>query len=157
MIPFKGTLDLSTKFDLMLLFRCHFMLNPMIAIRFRPDSISIQGPAGAVNAKNGVKYIATTIIPLSSMRTYNYDCNREEVTVWLPAYHIVNLKGFKVFVIKISPAPRNDSESHYSRVEISISMLKERREPIVCILKELFLIMENEKERIICNFEGMAT
>ena len=90
------------------------------------------------------------------MRKYNYDCNREEVTIWLP-YHIVNLKGFKVFVINISPAPRNDSESDYSRVEISISMLEERREPIVCILKELFPIMENEKERIFCNFEGMAT
>ena len=39
----------------------------MIAIRFRPHSISIQGPAGEVNAKNGVKCIATTTIPLSSM------------------------------------------------------------------------------------------
>ena len=48
MIPFKGTIDLSTKFDLMPSFRCHFRLNPMIAIRFRPDSISIQGPAGDV-------------------------------------------------------------------------------------------------------------
>ena len=97
-----------------------------------------------------------TTIPLSSMRKYNYDCNREEVTIWLP-YHIVNLKGFKAFFINISPAPRNDSESDYSRVEISISTLEGRREPIVCILKELFPIMENEKERIICNFEGMAT
>ena len=74
---------------------------------------------------------------------YNYDCNREEVTIWLP-YHIVNLKGFMAFVINISPAPRNDSESDYSGVEISISMLEGRREPIVCILKELFPIMENE-------------
>ena len=90
------------------------------------------------------------------MQKYNYDCNREEVTIWLP-YHIVNLKGFKAFGINISPAPRNDSESDYSRVEISISMLEGRREPIICILKELFPIMENEKERIICNFEGMAT
>ena len=156
MIPFKGTIDLSTKFDLMPLFRCHFRLNPMIAIRFRPDSISIQSPAGDVVTKNGVKCIATTTIPLSSVQKYNYDCNREEVTVWL-SYHIVNLKGFKAFIINISPAPRNDSESDYSRVEISFSTLEGRREPIVCILKELFPIMENEKERIICNFEGMAT
>ena len=149
MKPFKGTIDLSTKFDLMPLFRCHFRLNPMIAIRFRPDSICIQGTAGDVVTKNGVKCIATTTIPLSSMRKYNYDCNREEVTIWLP-YHIVNLKGFKAFFINISPAPRNDSELDYSRVEISISMLEG-------ILKELFPIMENEKERIVCNFEGMAT
>ena len=108
----------------------------MIAIRFRPDSISIQGPAGEVNAKNGVKCIATTTNALSSMRKYNYDCNREEVTVWLP-YHIVNLKGFKAFFINISPAPRNDSESDYSRVEISISMLEGRREPIVHILNRI--------------------
>ena len=120
------------------------------------DSISIQGPAGEVNAKNGVKCITTTTIPLSSMLKYNYDCNREEVTVWLP-YHIVNLKGFKAFFMNISPARRSDSESDYSRVEISISSFSGRREPIVCILKELFPIMENEKERIICNFEGMAT
>ena len=52
MIPFKGTIDLPTKFDLMPLFRCHFRLNPMIAIRFRPDSISIQGPAGDVVGLN---------------------------------------------------------------------------------------------------------
>ena len=128
----------------------------MIAIRFRPDSISIQGPTGDVVTKNGVKCIATTTIPISSMRKYNYDCNREEVTVWLPN-HIVNLNGFKAFLMGISPAPRNDNESDYSRVEISISTLKGRRERIVCILKELFHIMENEKERIICNFEGMAT
>ena len=128
----------------------------MIAIRFRPDSISIQGPAGEVNAKNGVKCIATTTIPLSSMWKYNYDCNGEEFTVWLP-YHIVNLKGFKAFFINISPAPRNDSGLDYSRVEISISTPEGRRKPIICILKELFPIMENEKERIICNFEGMAT
>ena len=147
---------MSTKFDLMPLFRCHFRLNLMIAIRFRPDSISIQGPAGDVVTKSGVKCIATTMLPLSSMQKYNYECNEEEVTIWLP-YHIVNLKGFKAFIMNISTAPRNDSESDYSRVEISISTLKGRREPIICILKELFPIMENERERIICNFEGMAT
>ena len=118
--------------------------------------VSKQGPAGDVVTKSGVKCIPTTTLPLSSMQKYNYDCNREEVTVWLP-YHIVNLKGFKAFVINISPAPRNDSESDYSRVEISISMLEGRREPIICILKESFPIMENERERIICNFEGTET
>ena len=41
MLPFKGTIDLLTKFDLMPSLRCNFRLNPMIAIRFRPDSISI--------------------------------------------------------------------------------------------------------------------
>ena len=156
MIPFKGTIDLSTKFDLMPLLRCHFRLNPMIAVRFRPDSISIQGPAGDVLTKSGVKCVATTMLQLSSMQKHNYECNREDVTVWLP-YHIINLKGFKSFVINISPAPRNDSESDYSRVEITISMLEGRREPIICILKELFPIVENEKKRIICNFEGTAT
>ena len=154
MIPFKGTIDLSTKFDLMSLSRCHFRLNPMIAIRFRPDSISIQGLAGVVVIKNRVKCIATTTLPLSSMQKYNYECNREEVTVWLP-YYIINLKGFKAFVMNVSPAPRDNSESDYSRVEISISELK-GREPIIPIL-ELFPIMENEKERIICNFEGTTT
>ena len=126
----------------------------MIAIRFRPDSISIQGPAGDVVTKSGVKCIATTTLQLSSMQKYNYECNGEEVTVWLP-YHIIILKGFKSFVINISPAPRNDSESDCSRVEISISELK-GREPIVPI-PELFPIVENERERIICNFEGTAT
>ena len=120
----------------------------MIAIRFRPDSISIQGPAGDVVTKSGVKCIA------SSMQKYNYERNKEEVNIWLP-YHIINLKGFKAFVMNISPAPRDDSESDYSRVEISISELK-GRDPIVPIL-ELFPIVENEKERIICNFEGTAT
>ena len=94
------------------------------------------------------------MLPLSSMQKYNYECNREEVTVWLP-YLITNLKGFKAFAINISPAPGDDSESDYSRVEISISELK-GREPIIPIL-ELFPILENERERIICNFEGTAT
>ena len=153
-MPFKGAIYLSTKFDLMPLLRCHFRLNPMIAIRFRPDSISIEGPAGDVVTKNGVKCTATTTLPLSSMQKYNYGCNREEVTIWLP-YHIINLKCFKAFVINISPAPRDDSKSDYSRVEISISELK-GREPVVPML-ELFPIVESEKERIICNFEGTAT
>ena len=154
MLPFKRTIDLLTKFDLMPLFRCHFRLNPMIAIRVRPDSISIQGPASDVVANSGDKCIATTMLPLSAMQKYNYKCNREEVTVWLP-YHIINLEGFKAFVMNIPPAPRNDSESDYSRVEISISELK-GRDPIVPIL-ELFPIVESEKRGIICNFEGMAT
>ena len=154
MIPFIGTIDLSIKFDLLPFFSCHFRLNPMIAIRFRPDSISIQGPAGDVVTKSGVKCIAITTLPLSSMQKYNYECNREEVTVWLP-YHFVNLKDFKAFVMNISPAPKDDSESDYSRVEINISELK-GREPIVPIL-ELFPIVESEKERIICKFEGTAT
>ena len=154
MLPFKGTIDLSTEFDLMPLFRCHFRLNKMIAIRFRPDSIIIQGPAGDVITKNRVKCIVNITIPLSSMSNYNYDCNREEVTVWLP-YHIVNLKGFKAFVMNISPAPRDDSESDYSRVEIRISDSK-YREPIVSLL-ELIPNVEGEKEKIIRNFKGTAT
>ena len=56
-MPFKGAIYLSTKFDLMPLLRCHFRLNPMIAIRFRPDSISIQGPAGDVVTKNSDYYV----------------------------------------------------------------------------------------------------
>ena len=40
-------------------------------------------------------------------------------------------------------------------VEIRISELKVR-EPVVSIL-ELFPIVESEKERIICHFEGTAT
>ena len=126
----------------------------MIAIRFRPDLISTQRPAGDVVTKSGFKCIATITLPLSSMQKYNYECNREEVTIWLP-YYIINLKGFKAFVMNISTAPRDDSELDYSRVEISISELKGRG-PIVPIL-ELFPIVKNEKERIICNFEGTAT
>ena len=98
----------------------------MIAIRFRPDPISIQGPAGHVVTKSGIKCIVTTTLQLSSMQKYNYECNREEVTVWLP-YHIINSKGFKAFIMNISPAPRNDSELDYSRVEISISELNRER------------------------------
>ena len=95
----------------------------MIAIRFRPDSISIQGPAGDIVTKNGVRCIVSSTLQLSSMWKYDYDCNREEVTVWL-SYLIINLKGFKAFIINISPAPRDYSESGYSRVEISISESK---------------------------------
>ena len=69
----------------------------MTAIRFRPDSISIQGPAGDVVTKSAVKCIATTTLPLSSMQKYNYE-------------------GFKAFVMNASPASRDDSESDYSRV-----------------------------------------
>ena len=112
-------------------------------IRFRPDSISIQGPAGDVITKNGVKCIATTTLPLSSMQKYDYSCNREEVTVWLP-YLITNLKSFGAFTMNISPAPRDDSETDYSRVKISIG----KKEPI------LKLLSIGESERIIC---GTAT
>ena len=111
----------------------------MIAIRFRPDSISIQGPAGDVITKNGVKCIATTTLPLSSMQKYDYSCNREEVTIWLP-YLITNLKGF-------SPAPRDDSETDYSRVKISIS----EKEPI------LKLLSIAESERITCSTATCAS
>ena len=142
-MPFKGTIDLSIKFDLMPLLRCHFRLNPMTVIRFRPDSISIQGPAGDVITKNGVKCIAITTLSLSSMQKYDYSCNREEVTIWLP-YLITDLKGFETFTMNISPAPRDDSDTDYSRVKISIS----EKEPI------LKLLSIAESERITC---GTAT
>ena len=81
MLPFKGVINLSTKFDIIPLFRCHFRLNPMIAIKFKADSICIQGPAGDVLTKNKVKCIVTTMLPLSSMQKYDYNCNREKVTI----------------------------------------------------------------------------
>ena len=62
------------------------------------------------------------MLPLSSMQKYNYECNREEVTVWLPD-HFINLKGFKAFVMNVSPAPRDDSESDFSWVEIKQTIL----------------------------------
>ena len=126
----------------------------MIAIRFGPDSISIQGPSGDVVTKNKVKCIATTTLPLTSMQLYDYNCNREEVTIWLPCI-ITNLRNFEAFTINISPAPRDDSESDYSRVEIGISDLLVK-EPIISLL-ELFPISENEDERIIHDFKGTAT
>ena len=39
----------------------------MIPIRFRPDSISIQGPAGDVFTKSGAKCTAAMTLRLSSM------------------------------------------------------------------------------------------
>ena len=118
----------------------------MIAIRFRPDSISIQGLAGDVVTKNRVKCITTTTLPLSSVQKYDYNCNREGVTVWLP-YFITNLKGFEAFTMNISPAPRDDSKTDYSRVKISIG----EKEPAFKLLSIA------ESERITCGTEFMPS
>ena len=129
----------------------------MIAIRFRPDSISIQGPAGDVVTKSGVKCIATTTLQLSSMQKYNYECNREEVTIWLP-YHIINLKGFKAFFINISLAPRNDSESDYSRV-LPLARTKEGESQSFVYLKNYFLLwkMKGKESFVILKVRNLAS
>ena len=79
---FEGHISVRLKFDIIKISKCHFRMHNCIVVRFRRDLIIIQTMTIPYRMPNiDRKGMYTTIIPLSSMTLYEFECNLEEVNV----------------------------------------------------------------------------
>ena len=79
-MEFKGHITAEFKFDIIKIFKCHFRMHNYIVVSFRMDMIVIQTMTNPYRMPNiDTKGLYTTIIPLSLMKTYEFECNYKEV------------------------------------------------------------------------------
>ena len=79
---FEGHITAEFNFDIIDVFKQHFRVHNIVILSFRPNIVIIQTmtapyPMPDIDAKG----LYTTLIPLSSMKEYEYGCNRKEVNV----------------------------------------------------------------------------
>ena len=78
---FEGHISAHLKFDIIKIFKCHFRMHNCVVVSFRRDMIIIQTMTIPYRMPNiDRKGMYTTIVPLSSMTLYEFECNLEEVT-----------------------------------------------------------------------------
>ena len=81
-MKFEGHITAEFKFDIIKIFKCHFRMHNCVVVSFTMNMIVIQTMTNPYRMPNiDTKGLYTTIIPLSSMKTYEIECNYEEVNV----------------------------------------------------------------------------
>ena len=81
-MEFEGHITAEFKFDIIKIFKCHFRIHNCVVVSFRMNMIVIQTMTNPYRMPNiDTKRLYTTIIPLSRMKTYEFECNYEEVNV----------------------------------------------------------------------------
>ena len=81
-MDFEGYITAEFKFDIIKISKCHFRMHNCVVVSFRMNMIVIQTMTNPYRMPNiDTKGLCTTIIPLSSMKTYQFECNYEEVNV----------------------------------------------------------------------------
>ena len=81
-MEFQGHITANFKFDIIKIFKCHFRMHSCVVVSFRRDMIIIQTMTIPYRMSNiDRKGMYTTILPLSSMVLYEFECNLEEVNV----------------------------------------------------------------------------
>ena len=80
-MEFEGHITVNFKFDIIKIFKCHFTMNNCVVVSFRRDMIiqTMMIPYRMPNIDRRGMY--TTIIPLSSMKSYDFECNLDEVNI----------------------------------------------------------------------------
>ena len=81
-MDFEGYITAEFKFDIIKIFKCHFWIHNCVVVSFRMNMIVIQTMINPYRMPNiDTKGLYTAIIPLSSMKTYEFECNYEEVNM----------------------------------------------------------------------------
>ena len=97
---FEGHITAEFKFNVIDIFRRHFKVHNIVVVSFRKDMIIVQTMTKPYEMPNvDTKGLYTTIIPLSSMDEYDFDCNYDEVNVMISKALLVG--GFKSRCINI--------------------------------------------------------
>ena len=79
---FEGHITAEFKFNVINVFKCHFKMYNIVVLSFRRDKIIVQTITKPYKPSDIDKQgFYTTIVPPSSMKEYDYDCNYEEVNV----------------------------------------------------------------------------
>ena len=119
---FEGHISAHLKFDIIKIFKCHFRMHNCVVVSFRRDMIIIQTmtiPYRMPNIDRRGMY--TTIIPLSWMKSYDFECNLDEVNVIVTknlVYRKVSSKWINV--VHTKPLGKNPSPT----VEVTLDLLR---------------------------------
>ena len=111
----EGHITAEFKFGIMKIFKCHFRMHNCVVVSFRRDMIIIQTmmiPYRMANIDRKGMY--TTIIPLSSMALYEFECNMEEVNVMVTKNLVCrNVRSKWINIVRTEPlgmVPRDTVE-----------------------------------------------
>ena len=109
---FEGHITAEFNFNIIDVFKQHFRVHNLAVVSFRKDMIIVQTMTEPYTMpKIDTKGLFTTLIPLSSMKEYDFDCNREEVNVIVAKTLLsVNFKSNYINVVADSPCIIHDEE-----------------------------------------------
>ena len=100
---FEGHTSVDFNFNIVELLKCHFRVFAFAVLSFRRDGIVIQTmlkPYPVPNANTSGIY--TTVIPLSSLAEYDYDCSIDEVSIIISSTLVSELpSGTKIGCINV--------------------------------------------------------
>ena len=117
---------LSYYLEVIDVFKCHFRMNNIVVLSFRKDKIIVQTMIKPHKPSDIDKQgFYTTIIPLSSMKEYDYDCNYEEVNVMVSKNLLLgNFKSDCINVVRADPlgSPEIPIEYRKEAVEVTFDM-----------------------------------
>ena len=122
-IEFKGHITAEFKFNVIDVFRCHFKMCNIAVLSFRKDKIvgqTITKPCKPSDINKQGFY--TTIIPTSSMKEYDYDCNYEEVNVMVSSNLLLgNFKSKEVNLVSTEPLRPYDIPIEYRKKGVEVT------------------------------------
>ena len=100
---FEGHISAEPNFNIVELLKCHFRIYAFAVLSFRPYRIIIQTMLKPYPVPNAdTKGIYTTVIPLSSLAGYDYDCPIDEVSVIINSTLVSGLpSGTKIGCINV--------------------------------------------------------
>ena len=110
---FEGYITAEFNFNIIDVFKQHFRMHNLAVVSFRKNMIVIQMMTEPYTMpKIYTKGLYTTLIPLSSMKEYDFECNREEVNVIVAKTLLsMNFKSSCINVVADAPYIIYDEEN----------------------------------------------
>ena len=120
-MEFEGHITTEFKFSVINVFRCYFRMHNIVVLSFRKDMIIVQTMTNPYRMSNiDTKGLYTTMIPLSSTKTYEFDCNYEEVNVMVSKILLVgSFKSRCINLVRSEPLGADNKSS----VEVTFDWL----------------------------------
>ena len=129
-MKFEGHITAEFKFNVIKIFKCHFRMHNIVLLSIRKDMIIMQTMTNPYRMPNiDTKGLYTTMIPLSSMKTYEFDCTYEEVNIMVCKILLVgNFKSKCINVVGTEPLGADNKSS----VEVTLDWLHKDRNVEIC-------------------------
>ena len=130
-MEFEGHITAEFKFDIIKIFKYHFRMHNCVVVSFRMNMIVKQTMTVPYRMPNiETRGMYTTIIPLSSMKTYEFGCNYEEVNVMVTKNLAArNVKCKCINVVRTEPLVS------IPMVEVTFDLLCENRFVIINVFQ----------------------
>ena len=104
-MEFEGHITAESRFNVVDIFKCHFRMHNLVILSFRKDMMIVQTMTNPCRMPNiDTKRMYTTMIPLSSMKNYEFNSNYEEVSIMVPRTLLDGKFGSKcINVVRTEP------------------------------------------------------